>query len=128
VQLAAIIVHGVGGIGLIAGNKTRLAGQRESRTNTGIKTVVTALAGASSLASAIVGKQMSDRSAEGTHGVTEPSAGSSDELATAQRVQKALQWVTPALTAVLIILAAQQGEQQRPIKGLFRTTLDNFRH
>jgi len=31
------------------------------------------------------------------------------------------------LTAVLIILAARQGEQQRPVKGLRATTLKNLR-
>jgi hypothetical protein len=127
VQLAAIIVHGVGGIGLILGNKTRLAGQAESRQNTAVKTVITALAGASSLASGIAGKRMSDHAAEGTEGVTEPGAGASSELGSAQRIQKVLQWTTPVLTAVLIILAAQQGEQQRPVKGLFQTTLANLR-
>ena len=34
---------------------------------------------------------------------------------------------TRVLTGVLIVLAAQQGEQQRPIKGLWVTTLRNLR-
>ena len=127
VQLAAIVVHGVGGLGLIAGNKTRLMGQQESRTNTIIKTAITGLAGASSLASAAAGKRMSEHSDEGARGVTEPGSGSSPELSAAQREQKVLQWTTPVLTAVLIVLAAQQGEQQRPVKGLWETTLKNFR-
>jgi hypothetical protein len=42
-------------------------------------------------------------------------------------VQKVLQWITPALTLVMIVLGAQQGEQQRPVKGLFETTLRNLR-
>lgn len=128
VQLAAIAVHGVGGLGLIAGNKVRLVGQQESRRNTGIKIAVTALAGATTLVSGLVGKRISDHASEGGEGVTEPAAGASDDLRSAQRLQSILQWATPALTAVLIILAAQQGEQQRPIAGLFRTTLDNLRH
>jgi hypothetical protein len=33
------------------------------------------------------------------------------------------QWVTPAVTAVLIVLGAQQGEQQRPAQLL--PALDN---
>jgi hypothetical protein len=31
------------------------------------------------------------------------------------------------LTAVIIVLGAQQGEQQRPVKGLFETTARMFR-
>lgn len=37
-----------------------------------------------------------------------------------QRQQKVLQWVLPALTGALIVLGAQQGEQQRPVVGLLR--------
>ena len=54
----------------------------------------------------------------GATGVTEPGASSSDALQSAQSQQRILQWVAPALTAVLIVLAAQQGEQQRPLAGL----------
>jgi hypothetical protein len=127
VQWAAIVVHGIGGIGLIRGNKLRLVGQLESRRNTGVKAAITGLAVASSLGSAVAGKVMSDHSDEAAEGVTEPAPSSSTALQRAQRIQRVLQWTTPVLTAVLIVLAAQQGEQQRPIKGLFRTTLDNFR-
>ena len=127
VQAAAIVVHGIGGIGLIAGNKTRLVGQQESRTNTAIKIVVTGLAGASTLASGVLGKKISDHADEGGRGVTEPGSESSPELSSAQRAQKVLQWVTPALVLVVIVLGAQQGEQQRPIKGLWQTTLKNLR-
>ena len=126
-QQAAMAAHRIGGIGLSAGNKTRLVGQRESRQNTAVKTAVTLLAIGTSLGSGIAGKVMGDHTQEGAEGVTEPDTSSSQQLATAQRVQRVLQWTTPVLTAVLIVLAAQQGEQQRPIKGVFRTTLDNFR-
>ena len=36
-QLAALAAHGIGGAGLIAGNKARLAGRRRARANTGVK-------------------------------------------------------------------------------------------
>jgi hypothetical protein len=49
VQLAAIIVHGIGGVGLIVGNKGRLAAQSEARTNTVVKLVITGLTGGASL-------------------------------------------------------------------------------
>jgi len=128
VQTAAIVVHGIGGIGLVGGNRLRLVGQQESRRNAAVKAVITLAAAGCSVASGVAGKRMADRSDEGTDGVTEPRRDASPHLARAQRAQRILQWATPALTAVLLVLAAQQGEQQRPIKGLFRTTLDNIRN
>lgn len=128
VQLAAIAAHGVGGIGLILANKTRLANQQESRTNTAVKTVVTGLAGAASVIAAIAGATQAKHADEGAPGVTEASPDTSPELTTALRVQKVTQWAIPVLTSVIIILGAQQGEQQRPVKGLFETTARMFRH
>lgn len=120
VQLGAVAIHGIGGLGLILGNKGRLAGQPEARGNTAVKLVFTGLAGAVTLYAAIVGKKMSEHAREGSEGTTEPRGGASDELVSAQKQQKLLQWVIPASTAVLIVLAAQQGEQQRPVAGWFR--------
>ncbi|MFB2557440.1 hypothetical protein [Herbiconiux liangxiaofengii] len=117
VQLAAIVTHGIGGIGLILGNKGRLAAQPEARSNTTVKLVITGLAGAASLYSGILGAQMGERAEEGTDGVTEPDENASKVLAAAQSKQRVLQWTIPVLTAVLIVLGAQQGEQQRPIAG-----------
>lgn len=118
VQLVALAAHGIGGVGLIAGNKGRLATQPESRTNTIVKIVVTGLAGAASLYSGLLGRKIAAHAEEGAAGVTEPGSTTSEELAKAQRTQKVLQWATPVLTAVLLVLAAQQGEQQRPVAGL----------
>ena len=118
VQLAALAVHAIGGTGLIVANRKRLGVQAEARTNTVLKLAVTLAAGGTTLWSAVVGKQMDDHAAEGTSGTTEPGAGASDALAAAQRQQKILQWVTPVLTGILVVLAAQQGEQQRPVAGL----------
>ncbi|QHC72829.1 hypothetical protein [Rathayibacter sp. VKM Ac-2805] len=127
VQLAAIAAHGVGGIGLVLANKTRLANQQESRTNTVVKTVVTGLAGAASVIAAVAGATQAKHADEGAPGVTEASEQNSQELTTALRVQKVTQWAIPVLTAVIIVLGAQQGEQQRPVKGLFETTARMFR-
>jgi hypothetical protein len=127
VQGAALLAHGIGGVGLIGANKTRLAVQGESRTNTTWKIVVTALAGTTTLYSALLGRTINNHQGEPTDGVTEPAEGTSDRLASAQRHQRILQWATPALTLVMIVLAAQQGEQQRPIKGLLQTTIKNLR-
>ncbi|THG29986.1 hypothetical protein [Naasia lichenicola] len=126
VQLAAILAHGIGGVGLILGNKTRLVGQQESRTNTIVKLGVTGLAAGATLYSGLLGGTIAKHASEGAEGVTEPSSESSAKLATAQRQQKIVQWIPPVLTLIVIVLGAQQGEQQRPIKGLFQTTLKNL--
>lgn len=117
IQWAALAAHGIGGAGLIWGNKARLAGQPEARTNTGVKLGLTLAAVGASVYSGVVGARMADRAEEGTEGTTEPSPDASSELKSAQTQQRVLQWVTPALTLVLIVLAAQQGEQQRPAAG-----------
>ena len=127
VQLAAIAIHGIGGLGLIAGNKGRLATQSESRTNTGVKLVFTSIAGAVTLYAAYLGKKMSDHSDESTDGVTEPHGSASAELESAQKQQKFVQWAIPAATVVLIILGAQQGEQQRPLAGFLHSGLKKKR-
>lgn len=127
VQLGALLIHGIGGIGLIASNKTRLAAQQEARTNTIWKSIITGLALASTGYSGVLGKVIQNHQDENTDGVTEPNSETSDKLASAQRQQKILQWLTPALTVVILVLNAQQGEQQRPIKGLFQTTVKNFK-
>ena len=118
VQLVAMVIHGIGGLQLIVDNKARLAAQREARVNTAVKTAVTLAAIGTTAASAVVGAKMATEADEGTEGVTEPDESTPDDLAAAQRMQKVLQWVTPVLTGVLLVLAAQQGEQQRPFAGL----------
>ena len=127
VELVAIVAHGIGGIGLILSNKERLKNQAESRTNTTVKLWFTAAALASTAASGVLGRVIDGRAAEGAEGTTEPAPGASPELAGAQRAQKVLQWLTPALTLAMIVLGAQQGEQQRPVKGLWETTAKMFR-
>jgi uncharacterized membrane protein len=117
VQWAALAAHGIGGVGLIWGNKERLAGQAEGRTNTVVKFGLTMVAVGTSVYSGILGAKMAARAEEGAEGTTEPAPDASAELASAQRQQRIMQWVTPALTLVLVVLAAQQGEQQRPAAG-----------
>jgi hypothetical protein len=113
VQLAAIAVHGIGGIGLILTNRGRLAAQPDARSNTLIKTVVTGAAGAASVAAAVAGSRILKHADEGAEGATEPGVTSSPELSAAQRADKYLQWAIPVLTGILLVLGAQQGEQQK---------------
>ena len=116
-QLAAIVVHGIGGVGLIVGNKGRIASDSGTQANTAVKLVLTGVAGAASVYAAVLGGRIAKHSDEGAEGITEPGGGTSGELASVQRQQKFAQWLIPAITGVLIVLAAQQGEQQRPVAG-----------
>ena len=116
VQIAALVLHGIGGVGLIAANSGRLAVQNDSRVNTAVKLAMTGVALGTTLWSGLLGAKIaaaSVRDGEGAQSVTEPDTATSESLASAQSQQRILQWVTPALTAVLIVLGAQQGEQQR---------------
>ena len=115
VQWAAIIAHGIGGVGLIVGNAGRLAVQEEGRVNTKVKLGLTLVAVGATVYSGVVGMKMGAKAGEPVEGTTEPAENTSDELAAAQSQQRILQWVTPAVTLILIVLGAQQGEQQRPV-------------
>jgi hypothetical protein len=114
VQWAAIIAHGIGGVGLIVGNAGRLATQQEGRVNTGVKLGLTLAAVGATVYSGVVGMKMGAHAGEPVEGTTEPAESTSDDLAAAQNQQRILQWITPAVTLILIVLGAQQGEQQRP--------------
>ena len=47
-------------------------------------------------------------------GATEPSEATPNDVASAQRQLRYLQWALPVLTGAIVVLGAQQGEQQRP--------------
>lgn len=116
-QAAAIVTHAIGGVGVIVTNTGRLAVQPGARANAYVKLPLTIVAAGLSLYAGILGTRMAKHADEGAAGTTEPGVGSSDELASAQRQQKIVQWILPVLTGVLIVLGAQQGEQQRPAVG-----------
>ena len=79
-----------------------------------IKSVLTVAAVATTVYSGILGAKIAGEGGSApVEGGTVPSAGTPDEVARAQQQQRILQWVTPALTGGIIILGAQQGEQQR---------------
>lgn len=118
VNAAAIGANLVGGLGLLGGNKGRLGLQREARVNTTAKAVLTGVGMTLTAYSGYLGRQVDELSHEGGQGATEPGAGASPRLASAQRKLKVCQWAVPVLTGVLIMMGAQQGEQQRPLAGL----------
>jgi hypothetical protein len=116
---AAVVTHAIGGLGLIGGNKARLGAQSGARGNTVVKAALTAAAVGATAYSGLLGRKVSRLSHQGAAGATEPASTSSPELASAQKQLRITQWGIPALTGTLVVLGAQQGEQQRPVAGLF---------
>lgn len=116
VNATAVGAHVVGSVALIAANRTRLATQPGASLNTVVKTGLTVLAAGvtaySGMLGAKVGKQ-AEEAGEGGESATEPGGSTSPELAAALKQLKAMQWAIPVLTGVLVVLSAQQGEQQR---------------
>ncbi len=132
VAAAAVGVHVIGGVGLVLANRGRIAGQSGVGANTVVKTVVTGAAIASTVYSAIPGAHLA-AAAEAdvpVEAATVPGPHTSDKVARSQQQLRVLQWVTPALTGALIVLGAQQGEQQKPAaiaKGVAAKTLRRAR-
>lgn len=121
VQAAALGAHLLAG-GVVAWkNKDRLAKQHGVMRLSGYKTIVTLIGAGVTFYSGMVGKKVDQLSQEGAQGATEPKAGASPELESAQRQLKVLQWVIPVFAGWVMVLGAKQGEMQRPtnvLKGL----------
>ncbi|PYF99415.1 hypothetical protein SAMN05216184_107125 [Georgenia satyanarayanai] len=120
VNALAIGAHAVGGIILLEGNKARLAKQPEVQANTTVKTAVTLAAMLATAYSGVLGAKVAKHADEGGAGATEPRPGASRKLKKAQRRLRLTQWAIPALTGTIVVLSAQQGEQQRPVAGVLR--------
>lgn len=113
-QAAAIGAHAIGGLGLILANRNRVKDQAGVTSNTLVKTAITGLAMATTAYSGILGGKIATAEDATSEGATNPSAQTPTDVAAAQRQLNLLQWVNPALTGLIVILGAQQGEQQRP--------------
>ncbi|MGB5951879.1 MAG: hypothetical protein WBG57_05095 [Ornithinimicrobium sp.] len=74
VNTAAIVVHTVGGLGLIVGNKERLERQEEAQSNTAVKAALTVAAIGLTAYSGHLGKQVYEQQDNPTKGATEPAA------------------------------------------------------
>jgi len=114
VNAAAIGAHLVGGLGLIGANRARVAAQPGARSNTVVKAALTGVAAGLTLYSGMLGRQVAQHSDESTRGATEPSPTADYELQQAQQRLRYTQWAIPAVTGVLLVMGASQGEQQRP--------------
>ncbi|HET9969216.1 MAG TPA: hypothetical protein VFQ68_13355 [Streptosporangiaceae bacterium] len=114
ISAAAIGAHLIGGAGLLAANRDRVRAQQGAAANALIKSVLTAAAIGTTVYSGILGAKIaSEAGSAPVEGGTVPSEGTPDKVAKLLQQQRVLQWITPALTGGILILGAQQGEQQR---------------
>jgi hypothetical protein len=113
VQAGFIGAHLVGSVGMLVIDRGRLGAQPAARSGALAKTLLTAAALGTTAASGVLGAKVGQTSPVPSATATEPSSATPPETAAAQKGLTPLQWVNPALTGVLIVLTAHQGEQQR---------------
>jgi hypothetical protein len=111
---AAIAAHLIGGASILYANRGRAKYQSGVTANTVAKIVVTGAALAATAASGALGAKAAQGDRHPTHGATEPSSETPQDVAAAQQKLRYLQWGLPVLTGAIVVLGAQQGEQQRP--------------
>lgn len=118
VSFAAMGAHLVGGAGILRANRARAKHQSGVTANTVTKIVLTGAALGATVYSGVLGAKTAQGDGHAVDGATEPSPSTPKEVAAAQQQLKYLQWVLPVLTGAIVVLGAQQGEQQRPSQVL----------
>jgi len=107
----AIGVHLLGAAGVLLAQRDRIQHQPGVRAKATAKIVLTAAAVATTAYSGVLGATVAHGDGQPAEGATEPTIGTPPDVAAAQQQLTILQWVTPVLTAA-IVLGAQHGEQQ----------------
>jgi hypothetical protein len=118
VNAAAIGAHLVGGGALLYANRGRARHQSGVKANTITKLALTGVALAATAYSGVLGAKITQAGGQPVEDATDPAPSTSDDVAVAQQQLHYLQWALPALTGAIVILGAQQGEQQRPTQIL----------
>ena len=129
VNAGAIGAHLIGGLGLVLAHRDRVKNQSGVTANTAIKTTLTGLALATTAYSGVLGAKLAKDGDTPVEGGTQPAAGTREDVAKAQQQLRVLQWATPVLTGLIVILGAQQGEQQRPgerLRGVGKKVTDRL--
>ncbi|MDT5085408.1 MAG: hypothetical protein QOJ61_2451 [Mycobacterium sp.] len=114
VNAAAIAAHLIGGASILFANRRRAKHQSGVTANTVAKIIATGAALGATAYSGALGAKTAQADGRAVQGATEPSSETPPEVASAQRQLRYLQWALPVLTGTVVILGAQQGEQQRP--------------
>lgn len=114
VNAAAIGAHLLGGGAILYSNRGRAKNQSGVTANTVAKIALTGAALAATAYSGILGAKTVEGDGHSIEGATNPSGSTPGDVAAAQRQLRYLQWALPVLTGAIVVLGAQQGEQQRP--------------
>jgi hypothetical protein len=114
VNAAAIAAHLGGGAAILYANRRRAKHQSGVTANTVTKIIATGAALGATAYSGALGAKTAQGDGHAAHSATEPSSETPPDVASAQRQLRYLQWVLPVLTGTVVVLGAQQGEQQRP--------------
>jgi hypothetical protein len=123
VNAAAIGAHLVGAAGLVKHDLGRMKAQQGVPTMALVKTGLTVVALAVTGYSRVLGQRVSQHHAVPAADATTPTNATPPDVAAAQKQLKALQWVVPASTGVLVAIGAYASEQYRPeevAKGALR--------
>jgi hypothetical protein len=118
VSALAIGAHLIGGGAILYANRGRAKHQSGVTANTLVKIVLTAAALGATVYSGVLGAKSARGDGYPVEGATEPSSATPDDVAAAQKQLRYLQWALPVLTGAIVVLGAQQGEQQRPSQVL----------
>lgn len=113
VNAAAIGSTLAGSVGQLVSNRGRIEAQQGVGTMSLVKTGLTAAALGVTGYSRVLGKRVSQHANVPVVDGTTPSEQTPDDVASAQRQLKVLQWAVPAITGALVIISAFAGEQQR---------------
>lgn len=112
VQAVGLGAHLLGGLVILVANRDRAATQDDVKVNTNTKLLLTVAAAAATAYSGVLGAKLAkDGAVPAATGVI-PSAETPADIKATQQQLRALQWVIPSLTGVVLALNSQQGEQQ----------------
>jgi len=116
----AIGAHVVGGAGLLLANRDRALHQEGTRGNTAVKLVLTVAAVGLTAWSGVLGATVGKAGKVPAKGSVTPSGATPPDVAQAMKQLQFVQFAIPAVAGAIIVLGAQQGEQQKPeeqVKG-----------
>lgn len=113
VQGAAIGLHLLSGIAVLADNRARVSAHRPTTAAVIVKTTLTGVALLASLSAYRAGAQLGAAKENADH---DPVAAK--RARSLSSTMRSLQWATPATTAGILVLDAYLGEQQRGRAGL----------
>jgi hypothetical protein len=114
VNALAMGAHFVGGGAILYANRGRAKNQSGVTSNTIAKIALTGAALGATVYSGILGAKTVQGDGHAVSGATDPAASTPHDVAAAQKQLRYLQWALPVLTGAIVVLGAQQGEQQRP--------------